>query len=98
MLNSDGYPTEETLEKIKTWPQEKGWEDLLDLCKEIWHYPEFFHKFEYEKVILYSTATGGWSGNEDIIIALEENLSFWLDCWQASKRGGIHEFEVKKGK
>lgn len=95
MLDPNGYPTEETLEKIRTWSD--NWESLLDLCKEIWHYPEFFHKFEYEKAILYSTATGGWSGNEDIICALQENLPFWEDCWQAGKRGGIFEFEVKKG-
>ena len=56
MLDKDGYPTEETLEKIKTWPSD--WKSLLNLCKEIWHFPEFFHKFEYEKVIIYRCATG----------------------------------------
>ena len=96
MLDNDGYPTEETLEKIKSWPHTDGWEELLEFVKENWYYPEYFNKFTYEKTILYHISTGGWSGNEDILSALKSNHLFWMFCWLSSKRGGHYEFEVKR--
>jgi hypothetical protein len=36
--------------------------------------------------------TGGWSGNEDIINALQQNVVFWTKYWRTSKRGGFYAF------
>jgi hypothetical protein len=36
--------------------------------------------------------TGGWSGNEDIIEAMMENVLLWLAVWQRSERGGHFTF------
>lgn len=37
--------------------------------------------------------TGGWSGCESAIGALEDGL-FWFAWWQTSHRGGRHDFEI----
>lgn len=38
-------------------------------------------------------ATGGWSGCEDVIDAMEENL--WIgQAWESSHRGGLHVYRV----
>lgn len=39
--------------------------------------------------------TGGWSGCEDVIGALQDNLVFWHNCWAEHHRGGGWVFEVK---
>lgn len=44
----------------------------------------------------YYLATGGWSGNEDIIGALKKNHIFWGTCWQMSQRGGAYTFKVPR--
>lgn len=35
-------------------------------------------------------ATGGWSGNECLIGALERNLVVWSFCWRLSAIGGLY--------
>lgn len=39
-------------------------------------------------------ATGGWSGNEDIIDAMCKNLVPWALTWEKSERGGLHVFHA----
>ncbi len=41
-------------------------------------------------------ATGGWSGNEDIIDALHRNVAFWGLSWQKSERGGAYWFSIPR--
>lgn len=40
--------------------------------------------------------TGGWSGNEDIIKALQKNKYFFIFHWYKSERGGHYYFEITK--
>ena len=42
-------------------------------------------------------ATGGWSGNEEIIGAMRSNYGIWSLLWESSHRGGLHIFH-KPGK
>ena len=93
------YPTESELKKIRNW---EG--DLLDLAHyviSLWSYPDraklykgkdFFGK-SIKKLYL---STGGWSGNEGIMGALQRNFMFWSLCWVQSKRGGHYWFEFRR--
>ena len=38
-------------------------------------------------------STGGWSGNEDIIRAMKDNV-FWVTFWQSTARGGHYVFDL----
>jgi len=83
------YPTEDELKKIETWPFE-NWEGLLAFIEPLWiHYGRFTRK---DNVL--ELATGGWSGNEDIIQSLRKNL-FWMITWESSHRGGLFVFDLK---
>ncbi len=102
-MDKDGYPEQEELDGIKDWPH--GWgptgnnsyRDLMDYIRERWWWAENFgwEMREHGTRATYELHTAGWSGNEDIIQAMEENHTFWGICWQCSERGGHYKFEVK---
>ena len=87
----DGYPTDKELKTIKNWPHKDGWHGLMQYLKERWQYPDYFRQDRN----IYEVSTGGWSGHEEMIRALEENLLFWGCCWWSSRRGGHYEFKVR---
>ena len=90
------YPCECVLEKIKKWDILKdGVDGLLDLVREEWKYSETAFKLTGKKVRKLELITYGWSGNEDIVNALHENLMFWPLYWVKSVRGGHHYFVIK---
>lgn len=94
------YPTGEELEKIKNWDIH-DYSALMEFVKSIWWMPEFgwhegpggneVHELTTKTL---SISTGGWSGNESIITALENNAMFYMSCWVSSRRGGHYEFEL----
>lgn len=92
----DDYPSDESLDAIKNW-QLNQYIELMNFVKEIWKYPDWgWEESNHpEGGVLYTISTGGWSGNEDIINALQDNTMFWLTCWQSSRRGGHYEFHVR---
>lgn len=99
---NDGYPTEQTLSIIRDWPVENFYmvRDLHSYCRDAWHWGESMwgnrrgETRNGEKWI--AASTGGWSGNELIIGALEENLIFWTLSWLESSRGGHYKFITGK--
>lgn len=86
------YPTEEELKKIQEWPVE-DFHGLMAFVKSLWAFDSWGWSQEGD---LYRISTGGWSGNEDIIGALQENTIFWLFYWQQSARGGHYIFAALK--
>lgn len=94
------YPTDAALDRIKAWP----FTDLagcLDFVASIWHWPDFgvsnelrpeeAHVVGVEKGQKYlRLATGGWSGNEDIIGAMNDNYMLTAMSWHLTARGGLH--------
>lgn len=87
---SDGYPTEETLYIIKHWPQN----DFLGMLDFIGDYFNRFGRIWRTQPARIELATGGWSGNEEIIVAVKANLIIWAIRWVSSNRGGHHTFEL----
>jgi hypothetical protein len=96
-LTEDGYPTEQTLKRVR---EAKTVADALDLVECAWHWDcGVTHELsEAEREIVRASvgdrflrlATGGWSGNESLIAALERNWRVMSMSWQLSARGGLH--------
>lgn len=68
--------------------------------EQLWWTPSLISVDEWlnEKlrtVVRVSLATGGWSGNERIIDALDGTM-FHLRFWESSHRGGLYVYEVPK--
>lgn len=93
------YPSDEHLESIREWSG--SWRELMTLVRELWWKANLrgwctAHIVnEMDDVLKYEISTGGWSGNESLVEALQENTMFWLSCWQQSRRGGHYIFEAR---
>ena len=95
-IGEDNYPTEECLEHLKTCPASEAFEIL----RENWWpfdgtgvgYPTDPERFVAQGGVI-RFATGGWSGNEDMIDAAMMNVMVRL-CWRLSARGGLYVFEL----
>lgn len=85
MVDKDGYPTREELEKIRKWPYDDP-EGVLRFIGERW----YWHDWWGEKDGLWVFATGGWSGNEDLIKALQESMVWFAHF-------AIHSLELPGG-
>lgn len=90
-FDANGYPSEETILAIKEWEfqDHSGW---LQYVREAWNHT--YGKI-WEENGLLKMATGGWSGNEEIISAMSENLVHWGMFWESSHRGGLEVFNVE---
>jgi len=87
------YPDEKTLRFIRRFDTFKApVEDLRDFVIQNWHYEDY----ATSKGRCFELHTGGWSGNESIIAALEKSSKgmFWYMCWVKSERGGHYWFEI----
>lgn len=87
-FDAGGYPTDETEQTIIEWPHGNGFHSLLAYVARAWRYPERFTV----DTDAYRVSTGGWSGNEQLIDALQRNRVFWAFCWESSTRGGHYVF------
>lgn len=93
MNQNNEYPTKAELKKIREWNYLKPME-LIEYIRPYWKkYGNM--KITGKKVINLQMSTGGWSGNESIIEALNSinNLFFTL-WWQKSERGGHYWFKI----
>lgn len=90
---------------IKQIGDKPGWKYWLELMEfiheECWYYPDWgWHEEEkkhnyFDHVVReYNISTGGWSGNEEVIMALRRNFLFWTMCWEQTRRGGHYIFQV----
>lgn len=91
------YPTDFELKKIEKWPHDK-FIKLMDYIETLWAYNEWgFRRFHGAATQYFALSTAGWSGNEEIIGALQSNGMFWSLCWESSRRGGHYLFKVNEG-
>jgi hypothetical protein len=87
----DGYPIEAELDAIRKLDMAKnGLPEMVELIDEAWNHTYGTSIWENGVLML---ATGGWSGNEEIVRALMDNFIFWSIYWRESKRGGAFWFE-----
>lgn len=90
-MDEHGYPEDDELQKIREWPY-TDCNGLLAYARSLWSYPDYWQAVG----IVHKVSTGGWSGNESIISAMQENRMFWVLCWFKSQRGGHFEFELPR--
>lgn len=95
-IDGDGYPTEACLEHLETCPATEALEILRD---NWWPFDGtgVGCPSKKEREVAQGGdlrfATGGWSGNEDMIHAVMKN--FWVRVhWCLSAQGGLHIFQT----
>jgi hypothetical protein len=88
LIDSSQYPTDAFLDWLK---------EERDPNVALHQAAEYFRDCGYGRAWidngLLNLATGGWSGCEDVIGALADNLFVWAVAWQQSHRGGKHVFD-----
>jgi len=99
ILDDDGYPTQEYLDWLGEWKNvdhRQRIKDILESLHESWYFGDWGYKIHrpYSGNVKIELHTGGWSGNEDIIYALKQNVIFWYH-WRMSKVGGHYYFEFE---
>ena len=102
-LDDDGYPTDDALEIVKLWHWDdaRGWFKFIE---SLWAYRDWGwkekdepHEFDNDKMVhRYYISTGGWSGNESIIDAMQQADFMWSLNWVQSRRGGHYIFELRE--
>lgn len=90
-FDRDGYPTDETTEciaNIEAWPWDR-YDAWIEFCRAAYAEGRGWIR-ETPPTLVF--VTGGWSGNESVIGAMEQNFMFkWY--WRGSKRGGLHVWD-----
>jgi hypothetical protein len=84
------YPSEEDLKRIETWKY-KDCYNLFLFIQSLWNKEKGKCTIKIYQVYF---GTGGWSGNEEIISALQNNYMIWSLTWQKSERGGAFWFTL----
>lgn len=102
-FDADGYPTEATLERIRAWPVKTSadFAAVMDFAGRAWSYPTHWEcdpAFTDDETFIgrpqrrYLFSTGGWSGNESIVGAIEANdIVQAIGAW-SWRRGGHYEY------
>lgn len=105
----NGYPTDETLDAIEHWPINKASdaEALMDFIGRAWSYPDYWRKQDHWRdqsrygiasrtVYRYTFSTGGWSGNESLVTALEHNVLAQMLGAYSWRVGGHYEYRFSR--
>jgi hypothetical protein len=89
------YPTDEQLRQVSDWDDWQDVEGWLALVRSLWWQPQWgwMEGTDDASHRIYSLSTGGWSGNESLIDAMQDNM-LWAVVWSASFRGGHYQFCV----
>lgn len=102
VLADDGYPSDAELDRIENWsaPRIKDLFPLMAYVRERWKYPQYWEERDVEEYSRrdreYEISTGGWSGNESLIHALESNMMFSIIAPWSWRRGGHYIYRIPK--
>jgi len=95
-VNMSDEQLEAAMEKIRAWP----WKDprgLFAYLRSLWAYADWgWHEKETKRATFFHISTAGWSDNEALIGALEENRMIMFLCWVQSRRGGHYVFRIER--
>lgn len=96
-LWDDGYPTGAALDLLTSFTGTHA--ELFALVRTLWWFPELVSVAPTgdSREIAVVLVTGGWSGNESIIGALQNSFYVQMRLWHSSTRGGRHEYRVPVG-
>jgi hypothetical protein len=88
------YPEDEEVGKVRDWTftEPGSFEEFMDYVRSIGKYWPSDSFGWTQDGLVYHVSTCGWSGNEDIIEAMQTNSVFWMVCWQEHRRGGHYVF------
>lgn len=91
------YPTEEQLAEIQNWDciTYMGAVKLAEYICALWHYGEPYCSIRGKYVKVLKLSTGGWSGNEDIMAALNKNFLF-RRYFYSLHAGGHYVYKIRK--
>ena len=89
-IDDDGYPEGGMLRSVTLWPATLRHE-WLDYIAQNWP-PTGKATWGDDELRL---VTGGWSGCEEIIQAMQQNTMCWMMCWESSFRGGTYRFKAR---
>jgi len=93
-FDEDGYPTEHALDMIAKWDW-RHTDECFEFVRQMWRWNDMlWTQTDDGAKITYDFSTGGWSGNESLIAALQENHMIWIFTWVQSQRGGHYVFEL----
>lgn len=103
--DSDGYPTDDTLEAIEQTADPAAALYYLAAAWQSFYGSVCFTLSPSEADIVdrdggkyLRLSTGGWSGNESLIEAYRHNRIAWMMTWQLSARGGLFIFRYPDGR
>lgn len=106
-MDADGYPNDEAVEALAA-VDVQSFEDcavILETLRAIWRWPSYFkrgslrgvrHHPDWPSRRLWRVSTGGWSGHEDLLGALERNAMFQSFAARSWSRGGHYVFETQE--
>lgn len=102
LFDHGSYPAEETLARIRSWDGDI--EPLLRLAADAWseHGVVTEELTAQEKALVRAEegdrflrfVTGGWSGNEALLAALDQNWLATSLTWRVSTAGGLHIYRI----
>jgi hypothetical protein len=84
-FDASGYPTEEYLEQVQWW----SGQDMNYLLSQVaagWYWKDMAQNVRPD---VWTFATGGWSGNEDLLSALRSNIHIYRGA-DIYLRGGLY--------
>jgi len=103
-LDKNGYPTKKALETISKWTvKDNSIKEFIEFLQDIWNWGDqmltvkkgFSERQFKRSVMKIEMHTGGWSGNESIIEAIEkQEYGLFFSYWKKTERGGHYYFEV----
>lgn len=93
-MSERDYPTEDELQRLRDWPlnDPRGW---LEFARSLWWMQDWgWPELEGE------VSTAGWSGNEEIIDAMQDAHMglLWHQVWESTRRGGHYMFAFRSGR